>query len=105
MLRAGIDDWGGVSPVTADHVSPELPWPAIDELATRSAAAGFAIRERLAVYPKYVLAGSPWIDSRLHAHVAALADPATGLADEAPRSSGGRGRSRTAGSPPPGAST
>jgi FO synthase len=82
MLRAGIDDWGGVSPVTADHVSPELPWPAIDELATRSAAAGFRIRERLAVYPKYVLAGSPWIDSRISAHVAALADPETGLADE-----------------------
>jgi FO synthase len=82
MLRAGIDDWGGVSPVTADHVSPELPWPAIDELATRSAAAGFRIRERLAVYPKYVLAGSPWIDSRISAHLAALADPETGLADE-----------------------
>ncbi|GAA0947758.1 bifunctional FO biosynthesis protein CofGH [Pseudonocardia zijingensis] len=82
MLRAGIDDWGGVSPVTADHVSPEMPWPAIDELATRSAAAGFRIRERLAAYPKYVQAGSPWIDSRLHAHVAALADPDTGLADE-----------------------
>jgi FO synthase len=82
MLRAGIDDWGGVSPVTADHVSPEMPWPAIDELATRSAAAGFTIRERLAVYPKYVLAGSPWIDSRIHAHVAALADSSTGLADE-----------------------
>src|ERR687893_455860 len=82
MLRAGIDDWGGVSPVTADHVSPELPWPAIDELATRSAAAGFTIRERLAVYPKYVLAGSPWIHSRIHAHVAGLADPSTGLADE-----------------------
>jgi FO synthase len=82
MLRAGIDDWGGVSPVTADHVSPEMPWPAIDELATRSAAAGFRIRERLAVYPKYVLAGSPWIDSRVSAHVAALADPESGLADE-----------------------
>jgi len=82
MLRAGIDDWGGVSPVTADHVSPELPWPAIDELATRSVAAGFTIRERLAVYPKYVLAGSPWIDSRISAHVAALAEPETGLACE-----------------------
>ncbi|HLU53862.1 MAG TPA: bifunctional FO biosynthesis protein CofGH [Pseudonocardia sp.] len=82
MLRAGIDDWGGVSPVTADHVSPEMPWPAIDELATRSAAAGFRIRERLAVYPKYVLAGAPWIDARISAHVAALADPETGLANE-----------------------
>ncbi len=82
MLRAGIDDWGGVSPVTADHVNPERPWPAIDELATRSAAAGFTLRERLTAYPKYVRAGSPWIDTRLHAHVAALADPETGLADQ-----------------------
>ena len=82
MLRAGIDDWGGVSPVTADHVNPERPWPAIDELAARSAEAGFTLRERLTVYPQYVLAGSPWIDPRLHAHVAALADPATGLARE-----------------------
>ncbi|GAA3094698.1 bifunctional FO biosynthesis protein CofGH [Pseudonocardia yunnanensis] len=81
MLRAGIDDWGGVSPVTADHVNPERPWPAIDELAARSAAAGFTLRERLTAYPKYVLAGSPWIDTRLHAHVAALANPETGLAN------------------------
>ena len=82
LLRAGIDDWGGVSPVTADHVNPERPWPPIDELAARSAEAGFTLRERLTVYPKYVLAGAPWIDARLHAHVAALADPVTGLADE-----------------------
>ncbi|MDN5861774.1 MAG: 7,8-didemethyl-8-hydroxy-5-deazariboflavin synthase CofG, partial [Pseudonocardia sp.] len=82
MLRAGIDDWGGVSPVTLDHVSPEQPWPAIDELAARTAAAGFTMRERLTAYPPYVLAGSPWIDTRLHAHVAALADPETGLARE-----------------------
>jgi FO synthase len=82
MLRAGIDDWGGVSPVTADHVNPERPWPVIEELAARSAEAGFALRERLTAYPRYVLAGSPWIDIRLHAHVAALADPATGLARE-----------------------
>ncbi|SDE91832.1 bifunctional FO biosynthesis protein CofGH [Pseudonocardia oroxyli] len=82
MLRAGIDDWGGVSPVTPDHVNPERPWPAIDELAARSQESGFTLRERLTVYPKYVLAGSPWIDTRLHAHVAALADPETGLANE-----------------------
>jgi FO synthase len=80
MLEAGIDDWGGVSPVTADHVNPERPWPAIDELAARSAEAGFTLRERLTAYPRYVLAGSPWIDTRLHGHVAALADPETGLA-------------------------
>ncbi|MDF3311841.1 bifunctional FO biosynthesis protein CofGH [Rhodococcus sp. T2V] len=82
MLRAGIDDWGGVSPVTVDHVNPERPWPVIDELAARSADSGFTLRERLTAYPNYVLAGSPWIDTRLHAHVAALADPLTGLADE-----------------------
>ena len=82
MLRAGIDDWGGVSPVTLDHVSPEMPWPAIDELAAQTAAAGFTMRERLTAYPPYILAGSPWIDTRLHGHVAALADPETGLARE-----------------------
>ena len=81
MLRAGIDDWGGVSPVTADHVNPERPWPVIEELAAHSRAAGFELRERLTVYPKYVRAGSPWIDTRLHAHVNALAS-LDGLADE-----------------------
>jgi FO synthase len=87
MLRAGIDDWGGVSPVTADHVNPERPWPALDQLSERTEAAGFTLRERLAVYPRYVQAGSPWIDTRVAGHVAALADPATGLAreDAAPR--------------------
>jgi FO synthase len=95
MLRAGIDDWGGVSPVTADHVNPERPWPAIDELATRSAAAGFALRERLTAYPRYVRAGSPWIDARLHGHVAALAGP-DGLAREDAEIVGRPGRSPTA---------
>ena len=81
MLRAGIDDWGGVSPVTVDHVSPEMPWPALDELARHTAEGGFALRERLTAYPRYVTAGSPWIDTRLHAHVGALAGP-DGLARE-----------------------
>jgi FO synthase len=83
LLRAGIDDWGGVSPVTPDHVNPERPWPAIEELAARSAAEGFRLTERLAVYPPYVLAGEPWIDPRMVGHVNALADAATGLADDA----------------------
>ncbi|HTX26519.1 MAG TPA: bifunctional FO biosynthesis protein CofGH [Streptosporangiaceae bacterium] len=78
ILRAGIDDWGGVSPLTPDHVNPERPWPDIDELAGRTAAAGFALRERLTIYPPYLR--EPWLDPRLVAHVAALADPATGLA-------------------------
>lgn len=82
MIRAGIDDWGGVSPLTPDHVNPERPWPQIDELAARTAASGFTLRERLTIYPEYVLAGEPWLDPRLSAHVAALADPETGLARE-----------------------
>ncbi len=82
MLRAGIDDWGGVSPLTPDHVNPERPWPQIDELAARTAEAGFTLRERLTIYPEYVRRGEPWLDPRLNAHVAALADPRTGLARE-----------------------
>ncbi|MEU6747848.1 bifunctional FO biosynthesis protein CofGH [Spirillospora sp. NPDC046719] len=82
MLRAGIDDWGGVSPLTPDHVNPERPWPQIDELAARTAEAGFELRERLTIYPEYVKRGEPWLDPRLLGHVSALADPATGLARE-----------------------
>src|ERR1700722_11896279 len=78
ILAAGIDDWGGVSPLTPDHVNPERPWPAIDELAERTAAAGFALRERLTIYPPYLR--EPWLDPRLARHVAALADPDSGLA-------------------------
>ena len=80
ILDAGIDDWGGVSPLTPDHVNPERPWPQIDELAAITAAAGFTLRERLTIYPPYIR--EPWLDPRVAAHVAALADPATGLANE-----------------------
>jgi FO synthase len=80
LIRAGIDDWGGVSPLTPDHVNPERPWPRIDELAERSAAEGFELRERLCVYPEFVQRGEPWLDPRLLPHVRALADPETGLA-------------------------
>ncbi|GAA2214371.1 bifunctional FO biosynthesis protein CofGH [Nonomuraea monospora] len=82
MIRAGIDDWGGVSPLTPDHVNPERPWPQIDDLAARTGEAGFLLRERLTIYPEYVQAGEPWLDPRLIGHVSALADPATGLARE-----------------------
>jgi FO synthase len=82
LLGAGIDDWGGVSPLTPDHVNPERPWPQIEELAARSAEAGFQLVERLTVYPRYVQAGEPWLDPRILPHVTALADPATGLAKE-----------------------
>ncbi|MDG9719975.1 bifunctional FO biosynthesis protein CofGH [Streptomyces sp. DH24] len=82
LIGAGIDDWGGVSPLTIDHVNPERPWPRIEELAEKSRAAGFALRERLCVYPEFVRRGEPWLDPRLRPHVAALADPETGLARE-----------------------
>jgi FO synthase len=78
ILAAGIDDWGGVSPLTPDHVNPERPWPQIDELAGQTAAAGFELTERLTIYPGYIR--EPWLDPRVARHVAALADPATGLA-------------------------
>ncbi|NEA45608.1 bifunctional FO biosynthesis protein CofGH [Streptomyces sp. SID10815] len=80
LIGAGIDDWGGISPLTIDHVNPERPWPQIDKLAEHSRAAGFALRERLCVYPEFVTRGEPWLDPRLLPHVRALADPATGLA-------------------------
>ena len=80
LIAAGIDDWGGVSPLTIDHVNPERPWPRIEELAEKSRAAGFELRERLCVYPEFVRRGEPWLDPRLRPHVAALADPETGLA-------------------------
>jgi len=78
ILAAGIDDWGGVSPLTPDHVNPERPWPQIGELAAQTAAGGFTLRERLTIYPPYIR--EPWLDPRLAAHVSALADRATGLA-------------------------
>ena len=92
LLRAGIDDWGGVSPLTPDHVNPERPWPQIEELAERTAGAGFTLAERLPIYPEYVLRGEPWLDPRVRRTSTALADPETGLAVGPSRRSGGRGR-------------
>jgi FO synthase len=81
LIEAGIDDWGGVSPLTPDHVNPERPWPQIEALAARTAENGFRLAERLTVYPDYVTGGEPWLDPRVLPHVAALAAP-DGLADE-----------------------
>jgi FO synthase len=81
LLRAGVDDWGGVSPLTPDHVNPERPWPNIDKLAALSAEAGFELRERLAAQPGYVVQPEPWLDPRVRPHVFALAGP-DGLALE-----------------------
>nr|WP_243847363.1 7,8-didemethyl-8-hydroxy-5-deazariboflavin synthase CofG [Microbacterium ulmi] len=84
LVRAGADDWGGVSPLTADHVNPERPWPQIDELAARTAALGFALRERLTAHPEFVRDAATWIDPVLHSAVEALADAGTGLAAASP---------------------
>ncbi|MGM5068818.1 bifunctional FO biosynthesis protein CofGH [Rhodococcus qingshengii] len=80
LLGAGVDDWGGVSPLTPDHVNPERPWPNLETLAEISTEGGFTLTERTAAQPAYVLAGAPWIDPRIAGHVQALADPKTGLA-------------------------
>ena len=62
LLDAGIDDWGGVSPVTADHVNPERPWPAVDRLRAVTEAKGFSLAPRLTVYPEYALDPQRWLD-------------------------------------------
>jgi FO synthase len=53
-LLAGINDWGGISPVTKDHINPERPWPALADLRETCADAGFELRERFGIYPEYV---------------------------------------------------
>ncbi|WP_431857121.1 5-amino-6-(D-ribitylamino)uracil--L-tyrosine 4-hydroxyphenyl transferase CofH [Azospirillum sp.] len=79
LVDAGIDDWGGVSPVTIDHVNPEAPWPHLAELEARTRAAGRELAPRLPVHPRYVHAMAEWIDPALHRAVRAQADTA-GLA-------------------------
>jgi FO synthase len=69
MIDAGINDWGGVSPVTPDHVNPEAPWPALATLAERTAEAGKVLVERLAVYPRYTRDTEGWLDPSLRAPV------------------------------------
>jgi FO synthase len=73
LLGAGVDDWGGVSPLTPDHVNPERPWPSLERLQSITAECGFELKARLTVHPEYVLRGEPWLDPRVSAHVAALA--------------------------------
>ncbi len=64
LIDAGINDWGGVSPVTPDHVNPEAPWPHIDALARSTQAAGKELTERLALYPAYARDLDRWVDPR-----------------------------------------
>ena len=83
LIASGIDDWGGVSPLTPDHVNPERPWPNLTTLAEITAESGYVLAERITAQPPYVLDAENWIDPSLTAHVAALADPDTGLAADA----------------------
>jgi FO synthase len=79
LIAAGLNDWGGISPVTPDHVNPEAPWPAIDTLRTNTEAAGKQLVERLAVYPDFALNSSRWQDSSMAPAVVRAID-ADGLA-------------------------
>jgi len=79
LLDAGIDDWGGVSPVTADHVNPERPWPDLDILRTVTEAKGFTLAPRLTVHPEFVRNDTKWIDEGLRFAVMDRSD-AEGLA-------------------------
>ncbi|MDH3452828.1 MAG: 5-amino-6-(D-ribitylamino)uracil--L-tyrosine 4-hydroxyphenyl transferase CofH [Gammaproteobacteria bacterium] len=74
LIEAGLNDWGGVSPVTPDHVNPEAPWPHLRELARQTSASGKDLTERLAIYPRYAHAGERWLDSGLRAPVLGLMD-------------------------------
>jgi FO synthase len=80
LLAAGLNDWGGISPLTLDHINPERPWPLLPDLHRESAAAGFELRERLAVYPEYARRAE-FVAEPLRARVAALTD-ADGLVRE-----------------------
>jgi FO synthase len=88
LLGAGIDDWGGVSPVTIDHVNPERPWPALDRLRDVTDAAGKVLVPRLTVYPEYVRAPETWIDEGLRFDVQLRSD-SEGFGREDTWSSGG----------------
>ena len=79
LLEAGIDDWGGISPVTIDHVNPEAPWPEVERLERATRAAGLELGPRLAVYPRYVAERDRWLDPAVAPAVLRRAD-ADGLA-------------------------
>ncbi len=85
LIDAGIDDWGGVSPVTADHVNPERPWPALDRLREVTESRGHVLAPRLTIYPEFVQAPQRWLDEKLHFPVMDRSD-AEGLGRDDPGS-------------------
>ncbi|WP_428310650.1 bifunctional FO biosynthesis protein CofGH [Hydrocarboniphaga sp.] len=76
LIEAGINDWGGVSPLTPDHVNPEAPWPHLDQLAADTARGGGDLVERLTIYPRYVRERRAWLADELQAPVLRLSDGA-----------------------------
>ena len=79
LVRAGIDDWGGVSPLTPDHVNPEAPWPHLENLAKETQAAGKFLEQRLTIYPNYVKNPKLWLAKEMVTPVLRLCD-ASGFA-------------------------
>jgi FO synthase len=79
LLLAGINDWGGISPLTPDFINPEAPWPDIDRLAQLCEEAGYTLRERLTIYPEYIR-DDAFLDPGLRERVRAMVAPDTGLA-------------------------
>jgi FO synthase len=74
LLDAGINDWGGISPLTPDYINPERPWPHLEQLRLRTEAKGYQLRQRLPVYPEFMTAAAE--KSTLVAEkLAAAADP------------------------------
>jgi FO synthase len=73
LLAAGLNDWGGISPLTPDHINPEKPWPGLRALREATERQGFEFRERLAIYPEYATRVE-FLDERLRPRVAALID-------------------------------
>ena len=74
FLLAGINDWGGVSPLTIDFVNPEAPWPQLTDLKRRTEELGFTLRPRLPVYPEYVAGDGDYLAPALKEHITSLAD-------------------------------
>jgi FO synthase len=74
IVDAGINDWGGVSPVTPDHVNPEAPWPHLAKLEAATQAAGKSLSERLAIYPAFARKAEYWVDAAVRPHLNELVD-------------------------------
>jgi FO synthase len=81
LVNAGINDWGGVSPLTPDHVNPESPWPQLDALERETEAAGKQLQQRLTIYPRHNLGADTWLHEKVRPHVLRLSEGA-GLARE-----------------------